>query len=108
MANSIEDLKNFIIKCLEEKKAQDIVIIDIEQKTNIAKYMIFATGRSVKNIGAIAEYIRYELKHKTNYHFTIEGINNTEWVLIDIGDIIVHIFYKDARESLKLEQEWQG
>lgn len=102
-----EELKDFIIKCLDEKKAEDIVTIDLSKKTQLAKYMIFASGRSVKNIAAIADYISVELKHKTHIKTSIEGAGDSEWVLVDAGDIIVHIFYPLARSELQLEERWK-
>ena len=101
-----EQLKDFIIECLLEKKAEDIVTIDLSNKTQLAKYMIFANGRSIKNNAAIAEYLSFELKNKTNLAINIEGMGKSEWVLVDAGDIIVHIFYPTAREHLRLEEKW--
>lgn len=106
--NTTEELKDFIISCLETKKAQDITTIDLRQKTQFAKYMIFASGRSIKNISAIAEHLSIELKHNTNIAISIEGCGKSEWVLLDVGDIVVHIFYPQAREYFKLEEKWNA
>ena len=106
LITNTEQLKEFIIECLLEKKAEDIVTIDLSNKTQLAKYMIFASGRSVKNIAAIAEYLSFELKYKTNIAIGIEGMGKSEWVLVDAGDIVVHIFYPAARAQLKLEEKW--
>ncbi|MES2214442.1 MAG: ribosome silencing factor [Pseudomonadota bacterium] len=107
MLNSSEDLKDFILKALDEKKAENIVVIDLENKTSFAKYMIFATGRSTKNISAIADYISMELKHHSSFKTTIEGSGASEWVLLDAGDIILHLFQTDARERYKIEELWK-
>lgn len=106
MIITIEELKTFIIKCLEDKKADDILIIDLEKKTDLAKYMIFASGRSTKNVGAIADYVSHELKCNTDLKINIEGLAKSEWVLLDVGDIIVHIFYPEARSYYKIEEMW--
>jgi ribosome-associated protein len=107
MLNSSEELKDFIVEALEEKKAENIVVIDIENKTSFTKYMIFATGRSTKNISAIADYISLELKHLCSLKTTVEGSGTSEWVLLDAGDIVLHLFQAEARERYKVEELWQ-
>lgn len=107
MLNSSEDLKNFILKALKEKNAENIVVIDLENKTSFAQCMIFATGRSTKNISAIADYISFELKHHSSFKTTIEGSGTSDWVLLDAGDIILHLFHAEARERYKLEELWE-
>jgi ribosome-associated protein len=106
MLKDIEELKNFIVQCLEDKKAEDIMVTYCSSKTDLAEIMIFATGRSVKNISAIADYISLELKYKKNICVNIEGLNISEWVLVDVGDIIVHIMNPDARKYFRLEEIW--
>jgi ribosome-associated protein len=106
MIENTELLKEFVVKCLEEKKAEDIIVIDIRQKTTLAEYIIFASGRSTKNVGAIAEYLALELKHQANIDTNIEGLGTSEWVLIDAGNVLVNIFYLETREYFKLEEMW--
>ena len=106
MTENQEMLKDFVVTLLEDKKAEDIAVIDISGKTTFAKYMIFASGRSVKNISSMADAISLELKHKTNLKVTIEGADNSSWVLVDIGDIMVHLFHPEARQHYQLEKLW--
>jgi ribosome-associated protein len=106
MINTTEELKDFIVKCLEDKKADDILVIDLEKRTDLARYMIFASGRSTKNVGAIADYVSLEVKHNTDLTVNIEGLGKSEWVLLDAGDIIVHVFYPETRAHFKLEEMW--
>lgn len=106
-SQDIKQLKDFIIACLDEKKAENITFINLGQGSPLAEYMIFASGRSVKNIGAMAEFVTFELKHKFGKTSHIEGLGGSGWVVIDALDIIVHIFHPEARESLKLEEKWQ-
>lgn len=108
MLNDTEELKNFITQCLEDKKAEDIKVTYCSSKSNLAEIMIFATGRSLKNISAIADYISLELKYKKNISVNIEGLNISEWILIDVGNIIVHLFTPDARQHFRLEEIWCG
>ena len=106
MIKTTEELKDFILKCLDDKKADDITVLDLEKKTDFAKYMIFASGRSTKNVGAIADYVSLEVKHNTDLKVNIEGMGSSEWVLLDAGDVIVHIFYPETRAHFKLEEMW--
>jgi ribosome-associated protein len=108
MIENAEELRDFISKCLEEKKAQNIIVMPIENSVPIARYMIFATGRSTKNISAMAEYIALELKHKAQLAANLEGLKNSSWVLLDAGDVIVHIFDEEERERFKLEELWKS
>lgn len=104
--NDVDKLKSLIVDCLEEKKADNISVINLENRTSIAKLMIFASGRSTKNVSAIADYVAHELKHKTGFKINVEGLNSSEWVLIDTGDIIVHVFHPEARAHYKVEEKW--
>jgi ribosome-associated protein len=108
MLKNTEELKNFITQCLEDKKSEDITVTYCSSKSNLAEIMIVATGRSLKNISAIADYISLELKYKKNISVNIEGLNISEWILIDVGDIIVHLFTPDARQHFRLEEIWRS
>jgi len=103
---SKEKLKDFILKCLEEKNAVNISCIKIEDQTPLAEYMIFASGRSAKNIQAIAEFTAIELKRELKWKADVEGLKSSDWVLLDAGDVIVHLFHPETRERLKLEELW--
>lgn len=107
MIDNPDALKDFIVKILTEKKAENIVVMPLEKDVPLAKYMIFASGRSVKNISATAEFLALELKHNSYIKPSIEGLKNSDWVLLDAGDIIVHLFHPEARSYLKLEEFWE-
>ena len=96
-----EELKDFIIKLLEEKKAENINVIDLHKTTSLTRFMVFANGRSSKNINAMANYVADELKNAGHNHTSIEGLAQAEWVLMDAGDVIVHLFQPEAREHYK-------
>ncbi|MDC0865004.1 ribosome silencing factor [Rickettsiaceae bacterium] len=100
-------LKDFIIKHLAEKKMEDIQCLDVRNKTSVADYMVFASGKSRKNIKAIADYISLELKHEWRYNVTPEGGQDTDWILIDAGSVVVNLLHPDAREKLNLEEFWR-
>ena len=103
---SKEELKDFILKCLEEKSAINISCIKIENETPLAEYMMFASGRSVRNIKAIAEFTATQLKKELKWKADVEGLKGSDWILLDAGDVIVQLFHPEAREKLKLEELW--
>jgi ribosome-associated protein len=107
MTKDTEELKDFIITCLEEKKADNIDVIDLRGKNKLADYIIFASGRSTKNVGAIAEYVALELKQKAHINTNIEGLGKSEWVLIDARTILINVFYPEARAHFRLEEMWK-
>ncbi len=107
MMENIELLKEFMIKCLKERKAENLTVIDVRQKTTLAEYIIFVNGRSTKNVGAIAKHLALELKYQADVNTNIEGLETSEWVLIDTGSILVNIFYPETREYFKLEEMWK-
>ncbi|WP_032112094.1 ribosome silencing factor [Candidatus Paracaedibacter symbiosus] len=94
-----------IIKLLDEKKAENIVTIDLRNKSSIADKLIIASGTSTRQVGAIAEGIHRELK-KLGVKSSIEGIPQCDWVLVDAGDIIVHVFRPEVRAFYNLEKMW--
>ena len=106
MIENPKELKDFIVKILEDKNAQNISVLKLANEVPIATYMIFASGRGAKNISAIAEHVVYELKHNAQWPASVEGLNNSDWVLLDAGDVIVHIFHREAREKFRLEELW--
>ena len=101
------NLLNVVISSLEEFKAQDIVKIDLAGKTSMADFMLIASGTSSRQIRAIAENTVTAIKKSSNVNVNIEGLNQGDWVLIDAGDIIIHLFRPEVREFYNLEKMWQ-
>ena len=95
-------------KTLDDDKAQDVVVIDLAGKTSLADFMVVASGTSQRQVGAMAEHLRENLKAAGLKGLSIEGQNRCDWVLIDAGDIIVHIFRPEVREFYALEKMWGG
>lgn len=91
---------------LDENKAEDIVTIDIYNKSSLCDYMIIATGTSSRHLRALAENLVQLLKKQNHPQLAIEGQNNSAWVLIDAGDVIVHLFQQEMRELFNLEEMW--
>lgn len=108
MIKDPDELKDFIVEKLEEKKAEDVTVMELSDEVPIAKYLVFASGRSIKNVSAIADFVSRELKHTARRKMSIEGLNYSNWVLIDVGDVIVHVFHPEAREHFNLEDHWKN
>lgn len=91
---------------LSDDKAQDVVVIDLGGKTSIADFMVIASGSSQRQVGAMADHLREKLKSKGVPGIAVEGANQCDWVLIDTGDIIVHLFRPEVREFYNIEKMW--
>jgi len=101
-----EGLVGLVKTSLEDDKAEDIVVIDLSGKTSYADYMVIASGRSQRQVGAMAEHLREKLKHAGVRAPSVEGAERCDWVLIDGGDLIVHLFRPEVRAFYNLEKMW--
>lgn len=99
-------LLSLVQTSLEGDKASDIVVIDLTGKTTIADYMVIATGSSNRQIGAMADHLRERLKAEGAARLSVEGAAQCDWVLIDAGDIVVHLFRPEVRAFYALEKMW--
>ena len=102
------DLLKQIVHWLDEAKAEEIVTIDLAGKSSIGDFMVVATGRSDRHVGAIADQIARKLKEQGLGRIRVEGMEACDWVLIDTGDIIVHVFRDEVREFYNLEKMWSA
>ncbi|MFQ5784660.1 MAG: ribosome silencing factor [Alphaproteobacteria bacterium] len=91
---------------LHEGLAEDVTVIDLHGKTAIADYMVIASGRSQRQIGALAENLIQIVKHAGLGPPGVEGLARCEWVLLDAGDVIVHLFRPETRSFYNLEKMW--
>ena len=107
MPDTKDELLELIKKTLDDNKADDIVVIDLEGKTSIANYMVVASGTSNRHVASLADKLKFELKQK-GYSATSEGEEKANWVLIDAFDVIVHIFCPEVREFYNLEKMWNS
>jgi ribosome-associated protein len=103
-----EDLLAHVLAWLDDAKAENVVTIDIKEKSSIGDYMVIASGRSDRHVGAVAEQVQRRLKEEGLGRARIEGQPQCDWVLIDIGDIIVHVFRPEVREFYNLEKMWSA
>jgi ribosome-associated protein len=104
-AHAAELLKD-VVEWLDEAKAEEIVTVDLAGKSSIGDYMVIASGRSDRHVGAIAEQLRKKLKDAGCPNVRVEGLEACDWVLIDSGDIIVHVFRPEVRDFYNLEKMW--
>jgi ribosome-associated protein len=95
-----------VVGWLDEAKAEEIITIDLAGKSSIGDFMVVASGRSDRHVGAIAEQLRKKLKDAGCPSVRVEGQETCDWVLIDSGDIIVHVFRPEVREFYNLEKMW--
>ena len=104
--DKISDLKSVVIDTLDLNKAQDIVTIDLKDKSSMADYMIIARGTSSRHIQSVSEQVWEKVKDNGIKNSKIEGKESNEWKLVDGSDLIVHIFHPEKRKFYELEKIW--
>lgn len=102
----VRALLSEIETCLEDLQAIEQTTIDLYNKTSLADYMVIASGRSQRHVSAMADNIQQTLKAKGYNRAKVEGLPQADWVLIDAGDVIVHLFRPEVREFYNLEKMW--
>ncbi|MBN9597805.1 MAG: ribosome silencing factor [Afipia sp.] len=103
-----DETLSLILSRLDDMKAEETVTIDLRGKSSITDYMIVTSGRANRHVGAIAENVAKSLKENGAPAPHIEGLPNCDWVLIDSGDVIVHVFRPEVREFYNLEKMWDS
>jgi len=104
--DKISDLKKIILNTLDLNKAQDIVSINLKDKSSMADYMIIASGTSSRHIQSLSEQVLEKFKDNGIKNSKIEGKESSEWKLVDGIDVIVHIFHPEKRKFYELEKIW--
>ncbi|MCY4007064.1 MAG: ribosome silencing factor [Rhodobacteraceae bacterium] len=99
-------LVDFILHSLDKDNAQDTVSIDLDGKSDMADFMVITSGRSTRQVISMSEKLLEKLKHERGLSASVEGKGQGDWVLIDAGDVIVHIFRPEVREFYQLEKLW--
>ncbi|MCK5931615.1 MAG: ribosome silencing factor [Fulvimarina manganoxydans] len=97
---------NLVLKSLDDSKAEDLVSIDMMGKSALADHMVIASGRSHRHVSALADHLLRDLKAIGVKAPKVEGLQNGDWVLIDTGDLIVHIFRPEVRSFYNIEKMW--
>ncbi|MEQ8294977.1 MAG: ribosome silencing factor [Nitratireductor sp.] len=96
-----------VLESLEDSKAENIVSIDIRGKSSLGDHMVIASGRSNRHVGAVSDHLIKALKEAGLGSARVEGLASSDWVLVDAGDIIVHVFRPEVREFYNIEKMWQ-
>lgn len=101
-----EQMLALVLKSLEDDKAEDVVVISLSGKSQMADNMVVCSGRSTRQVAAISEKLTDKLKQEMGVFSKLEGKGQGDWVLIDAGDVIVHVFRPEVREFYQLEKMW--
>jgi ribosome-associated protein len=99
-------LQEFVIDKIDDLKGQDIVTIDVQGKSSITDYMIICTGTSTRHVTSIAEHVEQESRLAGLMPLGIEGKSAADWVVVDLGDVIVHVMQEESRQLYELEKLW--
>jgi ribosome-associated protein len=102
-----EEILELVLARLDDMKAEDILTIDLRGKSSIGDYMIVSSGRSQRHVGSVADRVVEDL-HKAGVAARVEGVPHCDWVLIDAGAVIVHVFRPDVRAFYNLERMWMA
>ncbi len=95
-----------ILEACDDKKGYNFSVIDISEVSSVCDYFILCSGNSDKQVQAIADEVEFKSKKEGNEVYHIEGLDTGRWVLIDMGDVIVHVFHRDERDIYNLEELW--
>ena len=104
--DSVDALHALILHQLEEDQAQDTISIPLAGKSSIADHMVIASGRSTRHVSAITDKLAQRIKQEAGRTVRVEGLPNADWVLIDAGDVIVHLFRPEVRSFYNLDRMW--
>jgi len=99
-------LKDAIVKSIDDDKGEDIVVIDLRGKSNITDFIVIASGRSARQVGAMADHIIRKIQPQLSFRMQVEGLPQGDWVLIDCGDAVVHLFRPEVRDFYAIEKMW--
>jgi ribosome-associated protein len=107
-ANASGEALKTVLGSLDDAKAEGTITIDIHNKSSIGDFMVVASGRSHRHVGAIADRLIGDLKGAGFGPVKVEGLPHCDWVLIDAGDLIVHVFRPEVREFYNIEKMWSA
>jgi ribosome-associated protein len=100
------EVVNVTVKALDEKRAENIVVLDVKGVSLVADYFVICQGNSEKQVQSVASELK-DVAHENNINVKrLEGFDHARWVLIDLGDVVVHVFHKDERSYYNLEKLW--
>jgi len=103
-----EQLKNTVVEALEDLKAQDLAALPVRHLTSLTDYMVIATGTSNRHVRSLADEVREKVKAAGGEVIGVEGEQTGEWVLIDLGDVVVHVMQAQVRDYYNIDELWGG
>ena len=103
----LSELKTIVVDALDDLKAKDVLEIDVSQQSDVTDLMIIASGSSSRQVKSLAEHVRLKAKESGVEPLGVEGEDTGEWVLVDLGDIVVHVMQEPVRKFYQLERLWQ-
>jgi ribosome-associated protein len=104
----VDEATRVVLTSLEDDKAEEILAIDIRGKSSFADMLIVASGRSARHVGALADHVMRKLKESGVKDVRLEGVPHCDWVLVDAGDVVVHLFRPEVRSFYNIEKIWAG
>ncbi len=102
-----EQLKDLIVNALEDVKAKDISVIDVRGRTSVTDYMVLASGTSNRHVRSLADSVAIDAKEQGVRVGNVEGGGGSDWILVDMGDVVVHVMMPATREFYDLERFWR-
>ena len=103
-----DEVAKLVIAALEDVKAQDIVSINVREKTSVTDFMVIASGSSSRHVKSLGDNVLEKVKEQGVRPLGSEGLDTGEWALLDLGDVVVHVMLPTARQFYDLERLWQG
>ena len=103
---NLQQLKDFAIDKIDDLKGRDITVLDVAEKSTVTDIMVICSGNSKRHVQSIAEHVATEAKHAGMKPLGIEGQDTGEWILVDLGDVVVHVMQDDSRDFYQLEKLW--
>jgi ribosome-associated protein len=103
----VEDLRDLVVRTLDDMKAIDLTVIDVRGKTSITDFFVLASGTSDRHVKAMAETVMYQAKENGERPLGSEGVNEGEWALVDLNGVVVHLMLPKVRDYYQLEKLWQ-
>lgn len=103
---ALEEVRRIVQTTLEDIKAEQVVLLDVRQRTSITDLMVFASGHSRRHVRSIADRVLEAAERNGVHPLGVEGIESAEWILIDLGDVVIHVMQPSARDFYRLEHVW--
>lgn len=104
----VDTASRVVLTSLEDDKAEEILALDIRGKSSFADMLIIASGRSARHVSALADHVMHKLKENGVKDVRVEGLPQADWVLVDAGDVVVHLFRPEVRAFYNIEKIWSG